>query len=153
MCIRDRIQTGNESGFGDFPYASCELGPGNQVTQHRRPIIHENDGYGVGFTRYASGMNWIGYYMYHGGRNPNDRWMQESRITGYPKNDPIIDYDFQAPISRWGECRPHGDRLRDVYKRQYLPRDDADRSALRLSRVSLPGRRCVSAGALSLIHI
>lgn len=106
------IQTGNESGFGDFPYASCELGPGNQVTQHRRPIIHENDGYGVGFTRFASGMNWIGYYMYHGGRNPNDRLMQESRITGYPNNYPIIDYDFQAPISRWGECRPHGDRLR-----------------------------------------
>ena len=61
------IQTGNESGFGDFPYASCELGPGNQVTQHRRPIIYENDGYGAGFTRFASGMNWIGYYMYHGG--------------------------------------------------------------------------------------
>ena len=49
-------------------------------------------------------MNWIGYYMYHGGRNPNDRLMQESRITGYPNNYPIIDYDFQAPISRWGSA-------------------------------------------------
>lgn len=40
------------------------------------------------------------------------RLLQESRITGYPNNYPIIDYDFQAPISRYGECRAHGDRLR-----------------------------------------
>lgn len=103
---------GNEDKFADYPYASCELGPGNQVTQHRRPIISECDGYGVGFSRFASGMNWLGYYMYHGGRNPNHEPMQESRITGYPNNYPVIDYDFQAPISRYGECRPHGDRLR-----------------------------------------
>ena len=103
---------GNEDKFTDYPYASCELGPGNQVTQHRRPIISENDGYGVGFSRFASGMNWLGYYMYHGGRNPNDKPMQESRITGYPNNYPVIDYDFQAPISRYGDCRSHGDRLR-----------------------------------------
>lgn len=103
---------GNEDKFADYPYASCELGPGNQVTQHRRPIISVNDGYGVGFSRFASGMNWLGYYMYHGGRNPNHAPMQESRITGYPNNYPIIDYDFQAPIGRYGDCRPHGDRLR-----------------------------------------
>ena len=30
----------------------------------------------------------------------------------YPNNYPIIDYDFQAPISRYGVCRHHGDRLR-----------------------------------------
>lgn len=85
---------------------------GNQVTQHRRPIIGENDGYGVGFARFASGVNLLGYYMYHGGRNPNDGLWQESRRTGYPNNYPIIDYDFQAPVSRFGDCRPHGDRLR-----------------------------------------
>lgn len=50
--------------------------------------------------------------MFHGGRNPAGRFMQESRITGYPNNYPVIDYDFQAPISRYGECRPHGDLLR-----------------------------------------
>lgn len=108
----NKMQKGNEVVFDDFPYASCELGPGNQVTQHRRPIIGENDGYGVGFSRFASGMNLIGYYMYHGGRNPNDKPMQESRITGYPNNYPIVNYDFQSPLSRFGECRAHGDRLR-----------------------------------------
>jgi beta-galactosidase len=98
--------------YDDVPYASCETGPGNQVTQHRRPYISEKDGYGVCFARFASGANWLGYYMFCGGANPNDRLMQENRLTGYPNNYPIIDYDFQAPISRYGVCRPHGDRLR-----------------------------------------
>ena len=98
--------------YDDVPYASCETGPGNQVTQHRRPYICEKDGYGVGFAKFASGLNWLGYYMFCGGANPNDRLMQENRLTGYPNNYPIIDYDFQAPLSRYGVCRPHGDRLR-----------------------------------------
>lgn len=98
--------------FDDVPYAMCETGPGNQVSQHRRPYISEKDGYGVGFAKFASGVNWLGYYMFCGGANPNDRLMQENRLTGYPNNYPIIDYDFQAPISRYGVCRAHGDRLR-----------------------------------------
>lgn len=102
----------NESSYETVPYAFCETGPGNQVTQHRRPYISEKDGYGVGFAKFASGANWLGYYMFCGGQNPNDRMMQENRLTGYPNNYPIIDYDFQAPISRYGVCRAHGDRLR-----------------------------------------
>lgn len=98
--------------FDEFPYSSCELGPGNQVTNHRRPIIDDKGGYGVGYTRFASGMNWMGYYMYHGGRNSNRHLYQESRITLYPNNYPIIDYDFQAPICRNGYVRTHGDKLR-----------------------------------------
>ncbi len=105
-------KSGNDSVYDYVPYAFCETGPGNQVTQHRRPYISEKDGYGVGFAKFASGANWLGYYMFCGGANPNDRLMQENRLTGYPNNYPIIDYDFQAPISRYGVCRPHGDRLR-----------------------------------------
>lgn len=102
----------NENVYDDIPYATCEIGPGNQVTQHRRPFISEKDGYGVGFAKFASGANWLGYYMFCGGANPNNRLMQENRLTGYPNNYPIIDYDFQSPISRYGVCRTHGDRLR-----------------------------------------
>lgn len=98
--------------YDDVPYAFCETGPGNQVTQHRRPYISEKDGYGVGFAKFASGAAWLGYYMFCGGANPNDRLLQENKLTGYPNNYQIIDYDFQAPISRYGVCRPHGDRLR-----------------------------------------
>lgn len=99
----------SEEGVYDYvPYASCETGPGNQVTQHRRPYISEKDGYGVGFAKFASGLNLLGYYMFCGGSNPNDRLMQENRLTFYPNNYPIVDYDFQAPLSRYGECRAHG---------------------------------------------
>lgn len=101
-----------KGAYDDVPYAFCETGPGNQVTQHRRPYISEKDGYGVGFAKFAGGANWLGYYMFFGGMNPNNRLLQESKLTGYPNNYPIIDYDFQAPLSRYGVCRPHGDRLR-----------------------------------------
>lgn len=107
-----KTKKAKRGAFSKVPYASCETGPGNQVSQHRRPCISEKDGYGVGFAKFASGVNWLGYYMFHGGRNPSDRPMQETRKTGYPNNYPIVDYDFQAPLSRYGECRAHGDRLR-----------------------------------------
>lgn len=98
--------------FADLPYGGCEVGTGNQVTQHRRPIIDDKDGYGVAFAKLASGMNWLGYYMYHGGRNPSERLYQERRLTLYPNNYPIIDYDFQAPFSKDGAKRKSCDRLR-----------------------------------------
>lgn len=109
----DLIRTKREkASFDDFPYAGCEVGTGNQVTQHRRPIISDKDGYGVAFSKFASGMNLMGYYMFHGGRNPRGELLQESRRTFYPNNYPIVDYDFQAPFSKDGVCRRHGDRLR-----------------------------------------
>ena len=110
----DLIKTKKDKAdFSAFPYATCETGTGNQVTHHRRPVISDRDGYGVAFAHFASGVNWLGYYMYHGGRNPlPGKPMQESRRTFYPNNYPIIDYDFQAPISKDGDVRAHGHRLR-----------------------------------------
>lgn len=110
-----KIKKEVKGSFADYPYAGCEVGPGNQVTAHRRPVIGEIDGYGIAFAKYASGMNLMGYYMYHGGYNPNDGLWQESKRTFYPNNYPIIDYDFQAPISRWGEIRLQGKRLRMLH--------------------------------------
>lgn len=110
----DLIKTKKEKAdFSAFPYATCETGTGNQVTHHRRPVISDRDGYGIAFAHFASGVNWLGYYMYHGGRNPlPGKPMQESRRTFYPNNYPVKDYDFQAPISKDGEVRAHGHRLR-----------------------------------------
>lgn len=110
--------------FSEFPYALCETGTGNQVTQHRRPVISENDGYGVAFAKFASGAVWLGYYMYHGGRNPSYKPMQESRRTLYPNNYPIVDYDFQAPLSKDGEVRSHADRLRLMH--YFIEQNQAD---------------------------
>lgn len=109
--IKNQVKA-NDDVLKNIPYACCETGPGNQVTNLRRPLISEKDGYGVCFAKFASGCNWLGYYMFHGGRNPFGKLMQESKKTGYPNDCPVIDYDFQAPLSRYGECRSHGDLLR-----------------------------------------
>lgn len=91
--------------YDSFPYATCELGCGVQVTEHRRPIIDANDTYAMLLVCLAKGLNYLGYYMYHGGRNPYGGLYQESRSTNYPNNYPIISYDFQAPISEYGYVR------------------------------------------------
>ena len=45
--------------------------------------------------------------MYHGGTNKIGKYstFQESRETGYPNDYPILSYDFQAPLSEYGEVR------------------------------------------------
>lgn len=109
----DLVKTKKQKcSFEEFPYAGCEVGVGNQVTQHRRPLISREDGYGIALAKLASGMNWMGYFMYHGGRNPVGRLLHESRRSHYPNNYPIIDYDFQSPFGKNGDKRDSCDRLR-----------------------------------------
>ena len=90
-----------------YPFATCELGGGIQVTHHRRPIIRGMDIYALSLVKLGSGNNLVGYYMYHGGTNKLGRLstLNESRETGYPNDYPILSYDFQAPISEYGEIR------------------------------------------------
>lgn len=90
-----------------YPYATCELGPGIQATHHRRPLISGMDAYAFSLVKLGSGNNLVGYYMYHGGTNKIGRLstFQESRATGYPNDYPILSYDFQAPLSEYGEVR------------------------------------------------
>lgn len=91
--------------YDAFPYATCELGCGIQVCEHRRPIISSNDAYAIIFIHLAQGVNWPGYYMFHGGRNPLGGEYQESKRTGYPNDCSVLTYDFQAPISEYGYLR------------------------------------------------
>lgn len=86
-----------------YPKLGAELGGGMQVTYHRRVKVSEKDIAGVAHSRIASGLNGLGYYMYHGGMNPVSKTtFQESRLTGYPNDVNIINYDFQAPIGAMG---------------------------------------------------
>ena len=90
-----------------YPFATCELGGGIQVTHHRRPCIKAMDIYAMSLVKLGSGNNLIGYYMYHGGTNKIGRLstLQESKKSGYPNDYPVLSYDFQAPISEFGEIR------------------------------------------------
>lgn len=90
-----------------YPFATCELGGGLQNTHHRRYLIEGMDIYAISLVKLGVGNNLVGYYMYHGGTNKIGKLstFQESRATGYPNDYSILSYDFQAPISEYGEIR------------------------------------------------
>lgn len=90
-----------------YPFATCELGGGVQVTHMRRPIIKPMDIYAMSLVKLGSGNNLIGYYMYKGGINKIGKHslLNESKESGYPNDCPAISYDFQAPVSEYGEIR------------------------------------------------
>lgn len=107
----DLIAESDEDGwhlpYERYPYVTCELGGGIQPTHHRRPIISGMDVYALSLCKLGSGNNLPGYYMYHGGTNKIGKYstFNESKATGYPNDYSILSYDFQAPISEYGEIR------------------------------------------------
>ena len=90
-----------------YPYATAEMGGGNQITYHRRPVITSDDVTALAYVKIGSGANLMGYYMYHGGSNliGNASTFQESKATKYPNDYPIISYDFFSPIGEWGQLQ------------------------------------------------
>ena len=106
----------------DFPYLTAELGGGLQVTQHRRPIATGTDVGAMSLTKLGSGVGMLGYYMYHGGSNPDSKLstLQESRATGYANDLPEINYDFNAPIRQYGTI---SDTYREIRLLSYFLQD------------------------------
>lgn len=104
-------QIADDSGwqlpYERYPFATCELGAGIQVTHHRRPLIKPMDVYAIALVKLGDGNNLVGYYMYHGGSNKIGKLstFQETKATGYPNDLPIISYDFQTALSEFGEVR------------------------------------------------
>lgn len=97
---------GTETSFDEskYPYLTAELGGGVQVTSHRRPVAEGRDIGAISIAKLGSGASLLGYYMYHGGSNPEGKLstLQESRETGYANDLPEINYDFNAPIRQYG---------------------------------------------------
>ncbi|RKM61285.1 beta-galactosidase [Butyrivibrio sp. CB08] len=110
---RNDHNIGSDHGLGvgitfdmdKFPYLTAELGGGLQVTKHRRPVATGTDTEAMTMVKIASGANLVGYYMYHGGTNPDGKLttLQESRETGYPNDLPVRSYDFNAPLREYGQ--------------------------------------------------
>ena len=86
------------------PYLTAELGGGLQVTAHRRTYPYAQDIQSQALCMLGAGANLLGYYMYHGGVNPDgkDTTLQESRETGYFNDLPAKSYDFQTCIRESG---------------------------------------------------
>jgi beta-galactosidase len=101
----------------DYPFLTAELGGGMETSYHRRPVISADDVRALALTKLGSGANLLGYYMYHGGMNPEGKLstLQESQSTGYPNDLPVISYDFQAPLGEFGQVRPSYGALKTLH--------------------------------------
>ena len=97
-----------QSGFtfdtSKSPYLTAELGGGLQVTAHRRTYPYPEDIEAQTICMLGAGANLIGYYMYHGGVNPDGKYttLQESKATGYANDLPVKSYDFQTCLRENG---------------------------------------------------
>jgi beta-galactosidase len=91
-----------------YPYFVAEGGGGMATAYHRRPVISVDDVAASMLTRLGSGTNLYGYYMFHGGANPEGKLstLQESSASDYPNDLPVVSYDFQAPLGEFGQMRP-----------------------------------------------
>ena len=105
-------------GWGGAPYFTCELGGGMMTAYHRRPYLYPEDAYSMALVKLGSGSNLLGYYMYHGGTNPDGQtWLNEiQRTLATNYNDmPVKNYDFQAPLGEFGQKNPHYYMLRPLH--------------------------------------
>lgn len=102
-----------------YPYFTCELGGGMMTSYHRRCYLYPEDAYAMALVKLGSGSNLLGYYMYHGGTNPEGHLTylnecQKTPVTNY--NDlPVKTYDFQAPLGEFGQKNPHYYMLRKLH--------------------------------------
>ena len=106
-------------GDEQYPYFTCELGGGMMTSYHRRVYLYPEDAYSMALVKLGSGSNLLGYYMYHGGTNPEGHLTylnenQKTPVTNY--NDlPVKTYDFQAPLGEFGQKNPHYYSLRPLH--------------------------------------
>lgn len=111
---KERLTEGDEQ----YPYFTCELGGGMMCSYHRRPWIYPEDAYSLAIVKLGSGSNLLGYYMYHGGTNPEGYGYlnEEQRTPATNYNDlPVKTYDFQAPLGEFGQTYPHYYSLRPLH--------------------------------------
>lgn len=106
-------------GDNAYPYFTCELGGGMATAYHRRPYVYAEDAYSMALVKLGSGSNLLGYYMYHGGTNPEGvlNTLNEVQTSpGTANNDlPVCTYDFQAPLGEFGQTYPQYYMLRPLH--------------------------------------
>ena len=109
--------SGDTAGTEKYPYLTCEVGGGMPASYHRRMNYDPRDVEAVALTQLGGGSSLMGYYMYHGGQNPEGKLttLQESQATGYPNDLPEKTYDFNAPIGEYGQINPQYYWLRRLH--------------------------------------
>lgn len=121
------ITAGSGRGADDsaesYPYFCCEIGGGMASSYHRRLHIDPMDVGALALAKLATGNNLQGFYMYHGGTNPDGKLtdLHECQASGYPCELPVKTYDFQAPLGEFGQVRAHYHLLRrlSIFQRSF----------------------------------
>jgi len=100
-----------------YPYLTCEIGGGMMNSYHRRILFDPRDAESTTLVKLGSGSTLLGYYMHHGGVNPEGKLstLMESQDTGYWNDMPVKNYDFQAPLGQYGQVREQYHRLRRLH--------------------------------------
>ena len=111
-----------------FPWLDVEIGGGMAAAYNHRVHMMSADMPAMHLVDLGSGVNQLGYYMYHGGNNPHstvhakDRdapnsTLQESSFqpAGAANPMPSESYDFFAPLGEFGQPRPHYHMMRRLH--------------------------------------
>ncbi len=100
-----------------YPFFTAEMAGGMELAYHRRPLMAADDIAALDVAKLGSGVTLYGYYMFHGGTNPEGKatTLQESQATGYPQDLPLKAYDFQAPLGEFGQMHPSFRDLKNIH--------------------------------------
>ncbi len=139
-----------ETDMDKTPFLGAEYGAGLPAMYRRRTLVSSDDIASMLPVQLGSGVNLMGYYMFHGGRNPvGGTTLEESTKSGGYNDVPAINYDFNAPLGPDGQQRDvlaslrpfhwflhdFGARLAPmtVRKPDVVPKDPTDLDTLRWS--------------------
>ena len=62
-----------DARFAAYPFLTAEMGGGMEMSYHRRPVMTADDIAAVDIAKLGSGVTLYGYYMFHGGTNPDGK--------------------------------------------------------------------------------
>jgi hypothetical protein len=97
-----------DARYKDYPFITAEMGGGMIQSYHRRPALSADDTAAMALTKLGAGAVAYGYYMFHGGTNPEGKLstLQESQASGSLNDLPVKGYDYEAPLGESGQMRP-----------------------------------------------
>ena len=109
-----------ETDIAVTPFLGAEYGAGLPAMYRRRTLVSPDDIASMLPVQLGSGVNLLGYYMFHGGRNPvatsaGALSLEESTASGGYNDTPQITYDFQAPLGPDGQQRTVLEKLRPFH--------------------------------------
>jgi beta-galactosidase len=109
------------ASYQGTPFLTAEVGAGGEDTYFRRPVFSADDIAAIAPVMLGSGVNLLGYYMFHGGTNPDAEPnapplpLEESQRVNDATDVPEKSYDFQAPLGEFGQERESLRKLKLVH--------------------------------------